>query len=90
MNEMTLSGLLRSFGSHFAKHEASHVILVLEGIGPEPEIIIDPAANFEAKAEYFKNAYMENLTLRVNPNIKVIGYNFVEDLREFFVDDEDE
>lgn len=82
---MTLSGFLRQFDSPFAKEEATHVIVVVEVKGSAPEIIINPKENFEKKREYYKNAYAEDLTLRVNQDIKIVGYNFLSDLRDFFV-----
>ena len=38
----------------------------------KPEIIIHPYSNFNYKMEYYLKAYNENLTLKNNPNIKII------------------
>lgn len=89
MNEMTLSGMLRTLGSWYAQNEAKYFIVVVEGVGPAPEIIINMKENFETKKEYYQNAYMEDLSLRVNPKIKIIGYNLVADLKEFLIGDEE-
>lgn len=39
----------------------------------KPEIIINPYSNFKYKKEYYMNAYDENLCLKNNPEIKIIG-----------------
>jgi hypothetical protein len=39
----------------------------------DPELIINPKANFEAMLEYYKKAYDEHLHLKANPEIKIIA-----------------
>lgn len=87
MNEMTLNGLLNYGTSHYAKHNAQWLIIEVEVEGNEPEIIINPKGNFEAKLAYYKKAYNENLTLKANPNIKIIRYDFVEAISDYFIFD---
>jgi hypothetical protein len=84
MNEMTLEGLLRLGNSHYAKHDARFMIVEVEVEGASPEIIINPKENFEAKLNYYAKAYNEDLTLKTNPNIRIVRYDFVEDLRDYF------
>lgn len=76
MNEMTLSGLLRMGESHYTKNCAEYLIVLVAGPTPEPEIIINPMENAENKLAYYAKAYNEDLTLKANPSIKIVGYNF--------------
>lgn len=39
----------------------------------DPELIIVPKANFEAKLDYYKNAYDERLHSKANSEIKIIA-----------------
>ena len=87
MNEMTLTGLLNYGTSHYVKHNAQWLIVEVSVNGNEPEIIINPKVNFEAKLNYYKNAYNENLTLKANPLIKMVRYDFVEDISVYFIFD---
>lgn len=80
MYEMTLSGLLRAGNSEYARSIAKWMIITVAGIGNKPETIINPNDNFESKLNYYANAYDEDLKLKANPNIKIISYDFVEDL----------
>lgn len=40
---------------------------------PEPEIIINPASNFEVKLNYYKQAYDDNMRLNHNRDIRILG-----------------
>ncbi len=40
----------------------------------KPEIIINPRENFDAKLEYYKKAYNDDLTLKTFNGIKIIGF----------------
>ncbi|MED4883115.1 hypothetical protein [Bacillus smithii] len=84
MNEMTLEGLLRLGNSYYGLNEAKWLIVEVEVEGNAPEIIINPKENFKAKLEYYAKAYNDDLTLKANPNIKIVYYNFVESLDEYF------
>jgi hypothetical protein len=77
MNEMTLSGLLRAGNSDWATYGADFLVVWVEGATPAPEVIVNTPINFEAKLEYYSRAYNEDLTLKANPKIKIVGYNFV-------------
>jgi hypothetical protein len=76
MNELTLSGLLRLGHSDYAKNCADYMVVLVAGPTPEPEIIINPSENFSEKLAYYEGAYNEDLTLKNNPSIKIVGYNF--------------
>jgi hypothetical protein len=84
MNEMTLSGLLRYGTSHYVKHDAKYLIIEVSVEGNTPEIIINPKVNFESKLNYYQNAYNEDLTLKANPNIKIVRYDFVENIADYY------
>lgn len=75
MYEQTLEGFLRLANSQFAK-ESKYMIVSVSINGAVPEIIINEKENFESKIEYYKNAYNEDLTLKANPNIKIVDYDF--------------
>jgi hypothetical protein len=87
MNEMTLTGLLNYGTSHFAKHDAQWLIIEVEVEGNAPEIIINPKENFKAKLAYYQKAYNEDLTLKANPSIKIIRYDFVGAISDYFIFD---
>jgi hypothetical protein len=80
MNELTLSGLLRMSNSHYVINDAKWLVIKVEVNGNAPEIIINPKANFETKLDYYSKAYNEDLTLKSNPSIKIVYYDFVEDI----------
>lgn len=82
MNEMTLSGLLRMGESFYVVNDAKWLIIKVEVNGNAPEIIINPKENFAAKLDYYSKAYNEDLTLKSNPNIKIVYYDFVENVQE--------
>lgn len=48
----------------------------------KPEIIINPTENFEAKLEYYKKAYNEDLTLKSFNGIKITGFMYGVDFAE--------
>lgn len=87
MNELTLTGLLNYGKSHYAKNNAQWLIIEVEVEGDKPEIIINPKENFEAKLAYYKRSYNNDLTLKANPSIKIIRYDFVEAISDYFIFD---
>ena len=48
----------------------------------EPEVIINPKENFEAKLEYYKKAYNEDLTLKTFNGIKIVGFEYGDSFNE--------
>lgn len=46
------------------------------------EIIINPKWNFEAKLDYYKNAYDENLVLRSFDGIQIVGFTYSNSLKD--------
>lgn len=87
MNEMTLSGLLRAGRSWYAQHEAEVMFVEIEGNAPEPEMIMNPKANFEEKLAYYERAYNEDLTMKAAPHIKIANYHFctMDELKKYWL-----
>lgn len=46
---------------------------------PDPEIIINTRKNFASKLEYYKKAYNDDLTLKANKDIKIVGFYHCDD-----------
>lgn len=47
-----------------------------------PELIINPAINFEKKLAYYKEAYDEDLVMKRNPDVKIIGFTHADSFDE--------
>ncbi|MNQ63377.1 hypothetical protein D3C85_777560 [compost metagenome] len=76
MQEMTLDGLTRSFGSHWAQ-QAEWVGVLVELPGQDtPEVIINKAEAFQAKLAYYQGTYNQDLTHKYSPGVKIIGWAF--------------
>lgn len=80
MNELTLDELLRTGRSQYGQNDANYMLIKVSVEGNTPEVIINPKENFTTKLAYYEKAYNEDLTLKANPNIKIIGYAYVEDV----------
>lgn len=76
-----LKQLLVCFGTAVSE-QANYVAVKIEGIGEEPEIVINSNCNISEKAYYYIKAYNENLELRANPNIKIVDYVFGDSFEE--------
>lgn len=55
------------------------MVLVSVNDSKFPEIIINTKSNFEEKMKYYRNAYSNDLTLKSNPNVRIVGYAFFDD-----------
>lgn len=84
MYPMTLQGLLQLGTSWFSQHQANFMVLEIKVFDSEPEIQINPKQNFETKLKYIEGAYNDDLTLKTNPNIRIVGYDFVIGIDEYF------
>lgn len=84
MYEMTLSGLIRVGSSQYAKEDAQWMIIEVKAFDNDGELIINPKSNFDAKLHYYSEAYNEDLTLKNNGNIKIVSYDFVESISDYF------
>ena len=49
---------------------------------PKSEIIINQNENFDKKLDYYRNAYNENLTLKNNSGIKIVGFTYGDTFEE--------
>lgn len=82
MNGMILSELVAQSESEFiTSGEATHMIIDVDMGGTVPEVIVNPAVNIAAKIAYYKTAYNEDLTLKANPAIKIVGFGFTSNIR---------
>lgn len=84
MYELTLSGLQRLGNSYYASYKANWLVIEVQVGDGIPEIIINRKENFKAKLDYYAVAYNEDLTLKANPNIKIIAYHVLDDINEYF------
>ena len=58
-------------------NNAKYVGIKIETRGSKaPEIIINPNENFDAKFEYYKKAYTDDLVLKTYDGIKIIGFTY--------------
>lgn len=55
------------------------VEIEMEGF-PKPEIIINPAENFEEKLRYYQKAYTDDLVLKTFNGIRIKDFAPVDDL----------
>lgn len=84
MHKKTLSELVRLVETEYVKNEANWLIVEVQAYDNEAEIIINPRENFSSKIHYYSKAYSEDLILKNNANIKIINYNFVEAIQDYF------
>ncbi|HHX60341.1 MAG TPA: hypothetical protein GX707_06340 [Epulopiscium sp.] len=82
---MTLEGFLKVGNSYYGENKAKYMIIYVSVEGNTPEIIINTKENFKAKLNYYTKAYNNDLTLKANSNIKIVKYDFVEELNDYFV-----
>lgn len=55
----------------------------------KPEIIINKKQNFDAKLDYYKKAYDENLVLKTFNGIRIVGFTYAdtfEDIEDDLID----
>lgn len=57
------------------KQNSQYVAVKIQMKGFEgEEIIVNPRCNFEAKLDYYKKAYNDDLTLKANNDIKIVDF----------------
>ena len=70
--------------------DASYIGVKIQMQGfDEPEIIINPKENFDAKLEYYKKAYNEDLTLKAFNGIEIVGFeygNSFQEIQDWLID----
>lgn len=75
MTQLTLKNLEICFNTAIKENAMFVGVAVVIGEQKTPEIIINKLENFESKLAYYKNAYNEDLTLKANQNIKIVGFS---------------
>lgn len=71
MNISFLEKCFKAARSNGSKYVA--IAVLIEG-AKEPEIIINSKANFDSKEAYYKQSYNDDLTLKYNDKIKIVGF----------------
>lgn len=64
------------------KYGAFMAVSVQIGDAKNTEVIINFKENFDAKKEYYENAYDEDLKLKANPSIQIVDWAFGKDFEE--------
>lgn len=82
-HEITLDGLVKLSK---ANKSANYLVIKVQADGIVPEIIINPHYNFKKKLAYYQKAYNNDLTLKANPDIRIVAYDFVDNLSKWFDD----
>jgi hypothetical protein len=85
MNKSPLTQLIEYGNSDVVRQECNYLIVEVEAGTNAPEVIVNPKENFAAKLEYYAKAYNDDLTLKANPNIKIIRWVFVDSLLDYFL-----
>lgn len=85
MYPLTLQGLLNLANSDWGRNTAELLVLQIKVYDSEPEVQVNKKANFEKKLKYIKDSYNDDLTLKTNPNIKIVSYDLVtiEDMEHY-------
>lgn len=77
IGECSLLDILELCFINAKKNGSKFIGVLIETRGSNaPEIIINPAENFDAKLEYYKKAYTEDLVLKTFDGIKIIGFDY--------------
>jgi hypothetical protein len=81
MNELTTNELniknLENCFNEAIKQDYDYVAIKVKMLDmPKDEIIINPRENFEIKLNYYKHAYNDDLTLRHNANVQIVGFTY--------------
>lgn len=72
--ELTLQNLKKCFETAIEEGFLTVGVAVQIGGYEVPEVIINSHENFEKKLEYYLGAYNENLTLKANSDIRIVGF----------------
>lgn len=80
MKNITLTAFLEQANEYWTKEKANYLLVWVSINGGTPEIIINYRENFESKLNYYQQAYNEDLTLKANSNIRIIHFDFVEEV----------
>lgn len=86
MNKLTLKNLENCFESAAKEKVAFVGIAVAVNSQETTEIILVGASYFETKLAYYKNAYNDDLTLKTNNHIKIVGFTHANTADEVVAD----
>lgn len=56
--------------------KCNYVGIRIRGVGKGDEFIINPHCNIIEKLNYYKKAYNYDLTLKSDPNIRIVGISY--------------
>lgn len=59
------------------KEQAPYFAVLVDLGLPEPEQIINPLANLEEKKKYYDEAYDDELHLKANKKIRIVGFTYI-------------
>lgn len=77
--DLTIHNLEKCFAAA-SEQDKQYIGVLIEMKGfPRPEVIINENANFDAKFDYYKAAYDENLNHKQAPGIRIIGFTYGDD-----------
>lgn len=79
---LTMNHLTNCFDKALEEESKYIGILIQRHNLKRPELIINPAINFESKLSHFKKAYNEDLTLKVDEDVKIIGFTHADSFDE--------
>lgn len=56
-----------------------YMVVTIQAYNQAPEVIVDLPSNFDSRLNYYEEAYNEDMTLKSNRNIKIIGFEFYDE-----------
>ena len=79
MEELTMESLEKTF-KEAQERKAKYIAVRIEMEGfPEHEVIINLLDNLPKKLEYYRNAYRNDLRLKVNTGIRIVDFTYGND-----------
>ena len=86
LKDLTINNMGNCFNEAI-KQGKNYVGVLIEMQGfPKPEIIINENANIQAKLDYYKKAYNDDLTLKTFNGIKIIGFTWGDEFADIEYD----
>lgn len=78
MEKLYMNDLVTCF-QEAIKQKAEYLAVVIETRGSkDTEVIINPFVNFEAKLEYYRKAYNDDLVLKTFDGIRIIDFTYAD------------
>lgn len=83
MNELTIEMLINNVNTAIETSSKYVGVTVLNGFNNQREVIINTTKNMvEGKLDYYKTSYNEDLTLKTQPKIRIVGFTFADSFAE--------